>query len=150
MRVYVVKALSNLLNYVTDFFVWKRVIVKSPHLHQPVKIHVKNFKQDVKAFFMSQNFVTNHNVLVLETDHRFNFCIPHSCLPTYKFPFKNLQRWYLIRLFVVNLINNSKRSLAQNLEYSESLNKDGANRMGQVCMVLGLRLILNVIVRSVH
>ena len=64
---------------------------------------------------MSQNFVTNHNVLVLETDHRFNFCI-----------------------------------LAQNLEYSESLNKDGANRMGQVCMVLGLRLILNVIVRSVH
>ena len=106
----------------SDFFVAEWVIVELTHLHHAVKVHVEQFKDHVQCVLVSDNFHAGDDVWVLEPDHGLDLGVSHCRLPRSELPFEGLQRIYLLRFFIGDLVNDSEATFAKGFQHTESLN----------------------------
>ena len=65
MTMNVVESSGYLLDYVSDLFVTKWIIVQFAHLHHSVKVHIKKFKKHVEMILVAQNFDASYDIGVL-------------------------------------------------------------------------------------
>lgn len=129
VAVNVVQGRSNLLDYVPDFFMRKRVIIELSHLHHAVQVHVQKFEHHVQRVVMPDHLEARHNVLVFQADHGLDLGVPHRSLPRRELSFKGLQCVYLFCLLVCDLVDDSEAALAERFEHSETLDQESPSRV---------------------
>lgn len=108
----------------SDLLVGEWIVIKFSHLHHPVQIHIKQFKNDVEEIFVTHHFRTRDNICVLKSDHGLNFSIAHGGLPALKLPFKGLHSILFACGFLMHLVNDTERAFAQELQDLESICDD--------------------------
>ena len=61
---------------------------------------------------MANDLQARDYVLVLQSDHRFDLCVAHGCLPRRELSLEGLQRIDLLGLFVGHLVDHAKAALS--------------------------------------
>lgn len=128
MTMDVVKCSGYLLDYVPNLFMTERIIVQFAHLHHSVKVHVKKFKKHVEMILMAQNLDASYDIGMLQANHCLHFSVAHCLFPRCEFTLESLKSICILRLFVLNLIHNSKAPFSKSLEDFKTVDENRASR----------------------
>ena len=123
----VVKSSGYLLDYVPNLFVTKRVIVQFAHLHHSVEVHIKKLEKHVEMILVAQDLDASYDIRMLQANHCLYFSVAHRLFPRCELTLESLKSICVLRLFVLNLIHDSKAPLAKSLEDFEAVDENCAS-----------------------
>ena len=77
---------------------------------------------------VAQNFDASYDIGMLKANHCLYFSVAHCLFPRSEFTLESLKSICILRLFVLNLIHNSKAPFSESLEDFETVDENCASR----------------------